>query len=134
MSTENYSDHSIDTVVERLSKQGIDIERFEDSIEAPSRAIDLDYYTKSKMPRMSIIDDKVWIRLDERDYCRTAENLDPELIDFELEKFEKYVESTENAHRGDKKAKMALAEFLLCNLSSPFDHMYMSHRRGDSLE
>ena len=86
MTTERFSDQSVDTVVERLSKQGLDIERFDDSIEAPSRAIDLEHYTKSKMPMMSIVDDKVWIRLNERNICRTADEMDPELIDIELGK------------------------------------------------
>ena len=129
MSTEGFSDQSVDTVVERLSKQGLDIERFDDSIEAPSRAIDLEHYTKSKMPMMSIVDSKVWIRLNERNVCRTADEMDAESINIELKKLELYIDSISNAHRGDKKAKMAVAEYLLCALAAPFDHLYMRHRR-----
>ena len=134
LSTENYSDSSIDTVVERLSKQGVDIQRFEDSIEAPSRAIDLEYYTKSKMPRMSIIDDKVWIRLDERDYCRTAENLDPKLIDSELEKFEKYVESQKMHIEGTRKQKWRLQSFFSATFLPPSITCICLIEEGDSLE
>jgi len=129
LSTENYNDHSVNKVVERLNKHGLEIERFGDSIVAPSRAIDLDYYTENKMPMMSIVDGKVWIRLNERDICRTASDLSPELIDTELEKLERYIESIRKAHRGDKKAMMAVSEYLLCVLNAPFDHRYMIHRR-----
>lgn len=129
MSTDNYSSSSVDKVVEQLNKHGFGLEQVGNSIHAPISGLDLDAYTKSSMPMMTIIDDKVWIRVAGRNYCRTADDLDPAGVDEALNSLEQYVASVSKAHRGDRRAKMALAEYLLAVMAAPFDHLYMAERR-----
>ena len=47
-----------------------------------------------------------------------------------LNDVEEYVSSVEMLIEKDQRAKMALAEFLLCVINSPFDHLYMEKRKA----
>lgn len=130
MSIEDYREGSVDKAVEIMNKQGFGIERVGKTLNAPVSGLDIGSKTKHTAPMMSIIDDKVWLRLDGKNFCRTADDLDPESVNKALNDVEEYVSSVENAHRGDQRAKMALAEFLLCVINSPFDHLYMEKRKA----
>jgi hypothetical protein len=129
MSIDGYRDGSVDRAVEILNKKGFGIERIGRSLNAPVSGLDIGKKTMHTAPMMSIIENKIWLRLNGQNHCRTSDNLDPELINTALEDIENYISSVENAHRGDMRAKMALAEFLLCVMTSPFDHLYMNERK-----
>jgi hypothetical protein len=80
---------------------------------------------------MSIVDgEEVWVRHGSKNHCRTSRNLDPKEIERSLEMLEEYVETISLADSSDHAtAKMALAEYLLAGLCSPFEHMYMEQRK-----
>ena len=130
MSIEGYREASVNKVMERWDTMGLDPKPDGDLIRAPSAGLDLLSPIKDTLPFMSIVDGKIWVRVGGRNYCRTSENLPKEEISKSLKEIENYVESLSAAHRGDKKAKMALAEFLLACCIAPFDHMYMKKRRS----
>ena len=50
-------------------------------------------------------------RLDGKNFCRTADDLDPESVNKALNDVEEYVSSVENAHRGDQRAKWRWLNF-----------------------
>jgi len=129
MSIEGYRDGSVDKAVEIMNKKGFGIERIGGNLNAPVSGLDVGKKAMHTAPMMSIIDGEIWLRLNNQNHCRTAKSLDPVLINSALQNVEDYICSVENAHRGDLRAKMALAEFLLCVLTSPFDHLYMSERK-----
>tara|TARA_B100001173_G_C15964351_1_gene537103 strand:+ start:15 stop:1223 length:1209 start_codon:yes stop_codon:yes gene_type:complete len=106
------------------------IERIGSDLVAPVTALDIEARTVGTFPMMSIVDDKVWVRHQSRDICRTSENLDPSEVGLALSMWEDYVETIELADSPDHKtAKMALAEYLLAGLCSPFEHKYMEMRK-----
>lgn len=129
MSLDGYRDASIDVAVEKLNKLGLDIDRFGNQITTPVMGIDLLSHSKESAPFMSISDNKIWVRIGGKTVCRTADNLEPELVRKSLLDYQEYIESLDKAHRGGLKAKMALAEFLLTVCTAPFDHLYMKERR-----
>ncbi len=129
MSIEGYREASVNKAMERWDTKGLDSLVDGDSIRAPSAGLDLLSPIKDSLPFMSIVDGKVWVRVGGRNYCRTSEELTQGEISRSLKDIEAYVESLSGAHRGDRKAKMALAEFLLACCISPFDHLYMKQRR-----
>ena len=83
--------------------------------------LDLDVVQKQSAPMMSLIDDKLWIRIDGRNICRTVDDIESKALFKALTDIEMYVESVENAHGGDIHAKMAVTEFLLSVMCAPLN-------------
>ena len=79
---------------------------------------------------MDFVDDKLWLRIGGKNVCRTSEDLDSKAIKHELLRLDDYIKSVGLANRGDLKAQMALAEFLLTGINAPFEYRYMFERRN----
>lgn len=129
MDIEGYREASVTVAREKLNKLGLDIDIVGNKLTAPIMGIDFLSPVKESAPFMSISKGKIWVRLDGKTIPRTADELDKVEINKALENLEKYVNSLDNAHRGDIRAKMALSEFLLILCSAPFDHLFMKQRR-----
>ena len=99
-------------------------------IDLPVSVLDSTKYTTDSLPYMHIIDGNVFLRFQGTTYERTLRNHTASEVNLELEKLEKYVNTIENSHSPGTKSKMAIAEFLLCGLCSPFDHMWMDLRKS----
>jgi hypothetical protein len=130
MSIEGYNEGSVDKAVELMNKRGFGIERMGGILNTPVSALDVGLKSIQAAPMMSLVDNKLWLRIGGKNFCRTADILPPEEIEDALIELEKYICSVENAHRGDLRAKMALAEFITAVISSPFDYLYMKERRN----
>ena len=131
MKLDSYSESSVEKTVTELNALGFDIEKAGNELHMPSTALDIFHSpTKSAFPFMDIVEGKLWLRMNGKNICRTAKHLDAKAIKTELRKLDNYINSVSLANRGDVKAQMALAEFLLCGLNAPFEHKYMAERRS----
>ena len=130
MNLDPYTDSTVEKTMNELNALGFDIERAGSELFMPSTAMDLFHPPqKSAFPYMDFVDGKLWLRIGGKNICRTNDNLDSEAIKKELNFLDNYITSVGLANRGDLKAQMALAEFLLTGLNAPFEYRYMRERR-----
>ena len=79
---------------------------------------------------MKIHDGSVILRVKGDTINRTNRNYDPHEINIQLARIEAYVETIDNSHLPGLKTKMALSEYLLSGLCSPFDYLWMEMRKS----
>ena len=86
----------------------------------------------STFPLMSIVDEKISLRVGNETLVRTAEDYDIDEIRKGLEGIHSYVETMELARCKNKAyAKMSIYEIMLYFLTSPFHHAYMKQTRRE---
>ena len=126
-------DYSIDTVntfVSEMVDLGYNTRPSVDgSIELPVSILDSTKYSTESVPYMKLDQGSVIMRAQGDTVVRTKRDYDPVSINSELEKIERYVQSLENSTLPGLKSKMALSEYLLSGLCSPFDYLWMEMRK-----
>jgi hypothetical protein len=126
-------DYSIDTVntfVSEMVDLGYNTRASVDgTIELPVSILDSTKYTTDSVPYMKLDQGSVIMRAQGDTVVRTNRDYDPIKIDLELAKIEAYVQSIENSTLPGLKSKMALSEYLLSGLCSPFDYLWMEMRK-----
>ena len=130
MIVENKNEASVEKAIQTLHSLNMGVERHGSELVVPITSLDVEARVVAGFPMMSIIDDKVWVRIGSRNICRTSDKLDSDQINDSLKMFEEYVETiTRSDSPNHKTAMMGLAEYLLAGWCAPFDHRYMRVRR-----
>ena len=127
----DFTGEDLDSYVSEMNDLGFSVRpSIDGSIDLPVKILDSPKYTTDKLPYMKIENGSVVMRALGETLIRTNRELDPENINLELEKIENYVDSIDNSHLPGLKTKMALSEYLLAGLCSPFDYLWMNLRKS----
>jgi len=127
----DFNGNDLDTYVSEMNDLGFSVRpSIDGSIDLPVKILDSPKYTTDKLPYMKIENGTVVMRALGETLIRTNRDLNPEKISQELGNIEKYVDSIDNSHLPGLKTKMALSEYLLAGLCSPFDYLWMELRKS----
>jgi hypothetical protein len=99
-------------------------------VDLPVSILDSTKYSTDSLPYMHILNGNVYVRFQGDTFHRTEREFTAGNVNQELEKLEKYINTVENSHSPGTKSKMAIGEFLLSGMCSPFDHMWMDLRKS----
>jgi len=131
LSLGDFSSETIDEFMTDIGTLGFSAPpSIDGEIEIPISLLDSTKYSTDSLPFMQILDGSVYLRSQGVTYCRTKHILDSNEINSELEKIENYVNTVENSHSPGLKSKMAISEFIMAGLCSPFDHLWMDLRKS----
>ena len=120
----------VDEYLTDIASLGFQPQAIGGEVDLPVSVLDSTKYTTDSLPYMHILHGNVYVRFQGETHCRTVRDYTVEDVNHELEKLEKYINTVDMSHSPGTKSKMALAEFLLSGLCSPFDHMWMDIRKS----
>jgi hypothetical protein len=131
MELSDYSIDTVDTFLSEINDLGFSSRPLLDgSLDLPVSLLDSTKYTTENIPYMKIHDGSVILRVKGDTINRTNRNYDSHEINIQLARIEAYVETIDNSHLPGLKTKMALSEYLLSGLCSPFDYLWMEMRKS----